>query len=285
MENNVIKLRDDRKLGYAQYGDPKGKPLFFFHGWPSSRFHGGVTDEAAKKLKIKVISIDRPRIGLSDDKPSRTLLDFPDDVIELADKLRIKKFAVMGVSGGGPYAASCAFKIPERITKAGIVVGLAPTYIPGILEGTSTLAKFGWSNYGKYPLARTVGALLQYLNAKYGPSLGFHRFMFGSKADRKLYGNSKLRKETREGTKEAFRQGYKGAEQDLKLYTTPWEFNLKDIKAKVYLWYGEDDKNVSLAMGEYYASQIPGSKLTIYPNEGHLATRTHIEEILKTLTS
>lgn len=284
MRDNVIQLKDERKLGYIEYGDPNGKPLFFFHGWPTSRLHGKVTDEAARKLKIRVISVDRPGIGLSDDKPNRTLLDFPDDVIELADKLRIKKFAVMGVSGGGPYAAVCAYKIPQRITKAGIVVGLAPTYITGILDGTSTLAKLGWSNYGKYPLARTLGALLQYLNTKYGPSLGFHRFMFGSKADRKLYANSKLRKEARAGTKEAFRQGYKGAEQDLKIYTTNWGFKLKDIKAKVYLFYGEDDKNVSLNMGKYYDQQIPNSKLTIYPNEGHLATRTHMEEILRTLT-
>ncbi len=66
---------------------------------------------------------------------------------------------------------------------------------------------------------------------------------------------------------------------------TNWDFDLKKIKVPVYLWYGEDDKNVSIAMGRYYASQIPNSKLTIYPNEGHLATRTHIEEILKTLAS
>lgn len=283
MRNNIIQLKDGRKLGYAEYGDPKGRPLFFFHGWPTSRLHASFTDETAKKLKIRIISIDRPGIGLSDDKPNRALLDFPDDVVELADKLQIKKFAVMGISGGGPYATVCAFKIPQRITKVGIIVGLAPTYIPGLLEGTSTLAKFGWSNYGRFPITRTLGTLFHYFNAKYSPSFGLHRFLFGSKTDRKMYSNPTIRKEAKEGLKEAFRTGYKGVEQDLKLYTTNWGFNLKDIKASVYLWYGEDDKNVSLAMGKYYASQIPNSKLTVYPNEGHMVTRTHIEEILKTL--
>jgi hypothetical protein len=32
-----VQLRDGRSLGYAEYGDPEGKPLFFFQGTPSSR--------------------------------------------------------------------------------------------------------------------------------------------------------------------------------------------------------------------------------------------------------
>ena len=34
--DNTIQLKDGRTLGYAEYGDPKGKPIFFFHGWPGS---------------------------------------------------------------------------------------------------------------------------------------------------------------------------------------------------------------------------------------------------------
>ena len=127
--DRIIKLKDGRKLGFCEYGDPKGKPIFYFHGWPASRLSGSETDKAAKKLKIRVISPDRPGFGLSDYKEDRTLLGWADDVLELADQLKIKKFAVMGVSGGGPYSAVCAYKIPERVTKAGIVVGLAPVYL------------------------------------------------------------------------------------------------------------------------------------------------------------
>jgi pimeloyl-ACP methyl ester carboxylesterase len=114
-----IKLLDGRVLVYREYGDSQGKPLFFFHGWPSSRLRGDHFDQAAKSAKIRLISIDRPGYGLSDFKENRTLLDWPDDVVELADKLKINKFAIVGVSGGGPYAAVTAYKIPDRITKAG----------------------------------------------------------------------------------------------------------------------------------------------------------------------
>lgn len=66
--NNKIRLKDERDLGYAEYGDPKGKPAFFFHGWPVSRLSGGLAHKASKKLGIRVISPDRPGYGLSDFK-------------------------------------------------------------------------------------------------------------------------------------------------------------------------------------------------------------------------
>lgn len=280
--DHTIKLKDGRTLGYAEYGDPKGKPLFFFHGWPACRFHAQNFDEAAKKLKIRIISPDRPGFGLSEFQPNRTLLDYPDDIKGLADDLKIYKFAVAGVSGGGPYAAACAYKIPERLTNTGIVVGLAPTYIKGILNGLALGSKLGWANYARFPLVRFLSSLLVLVQTKY------FTFMvswgFWAKQDQALI--SPKRKELMLKTRlEAFRQGVKGPELDLKLYTNPWGFDLKKIKTKVYLWYGETDKNVTLAMAQYYKQQIPKSELTIYPNEGHLCQITHAEEILRKLVS
>lgn len=95
-ENTTLKLSDGRILGYAQYGDPNGVPLFFFHGWPSSRLQGIMLHEAGKKLGVRIISPDRPGFGLSTYDPKRILLDWPQDVLEIADHLKIKKFAVLG---------------------------------------------------------------------------------------------------------------------------------------------------------------------------------------------
>lgn len=280
-QDNVIQLKDGRKLGFAEYGDPKGKPLFFFHGWPVSRLSGAVADDAGKKLGIRIISPDRAGYGLSEFQENRQLLDWPDDVLELANNLKIKKFSVVGVSGGGPYAAACAFKIPERLTKTGIIVGLGPTWIPHALKGISLNAKIAWGSYRKSAVFRKLGAITQLVLARYFSVL--NRFLFGAKADKKLYSDPEVKREVKYSFKEAFRNGIKGPEYDLYLYTHEWRFNLKDIRTPVYLWYGEEDKNVSLNMGKYYNSQIKGSKLKVYPDEGHLISRTHIEEILKTL--
>lgn len=285
-ENQTIVLKDGRLLGFAEYGDPKGKPVFFFHGWPSARLQPELIHRITKKQKIRLISVDRPGYGLSTYKEGRTMVDWPDDVVNLANKLHIKKFAVAGVSGGGPYAAVCAYKIPERLTKTAIIVGLGPTWIPGILNGISPFAKLLWGNYAKYPWLRYFAGLWYYLLAKYFPFLFVgYIFLQRSNADKKasihLLGKSTNKDIT--NIKEIFRQGLRGAVLDLYLYTKDWGFKLEDIKTKVYLFYGEEDENVSLTMGRYYHKKIKGSVLKTYPNEGHLIALTHAEEIFKTL--
>ena len=269
-------------LGLIEYGDPNGKPLFYFHGWPGCRLSGSETDEAAKKVGVRVISTDRPGIGLSDLKKDRTMLDWPDDVLELADYLAIGKFAVMGCSGGGPYVAVCAYKIPERITKAGIVVGLAPPSIKGNLDGLPLQGKLGWENYHRFPFTRVFASLGAMIEFKYIPILG-SLFGFPTKEDSVIF-KALAKNNEFPAIKEAFRQGIKGPADDLRVYTDDWGFKVKDIKVKVYLWYEAKDKCVSLNMARYYKSQIPGSKLFIDPDGGHLARYFFEEKILTTLT-
>lgn len=283
-KSKTIQLKDGRKLGFIEYGDSEGKPIFFFHGWPGSRYSGKEADEAAKKISVRVISTDRPGIGLSDFKKDRKLLDWPDDVVELADYLMIKRFSLMGVSGGGPYAAVCAYKIPQRIIKTGIIVGLAPVHVKGNLDGMAFQGRIGWANYHKFPFTRYIGTFSSYFLFRF-PLLG-SKFALPTKQDRLLYQETVKNREGKEsGVKEAFRQGIKGAEQELKIYTDDWGFELKDIKAKVYLWYGAKDRCVSLNMGKYYNSQISGSKLFIEPEWSHLSRYNFEEKILRILTN
>lgn len=280
----MIKLRDGRILGYAEYGDPRGKPLFYFHGWPSSRLNAEIYNDHARRLHVRIIAPDRPGYGISQHKLDRTLLDWPDDIVELADSLEIRKFSIVGVSGGGPYAAVCAYKIPQYLIRTGIVVGLGPTWVPGNLDGTVWVGTLGWKNF-KFKSVRLFSALLQQFNANFIYPFGLNRFLFSAKADRLIYQNPYLRQRLVAWMREAFRKGYHGPELDLKLYTEPWGFQLRDIRIPVYLWYGADDRNVSLNMGKYYAKQIRKSHLTIYPGEGHMVLVTHSQEILKALSS
>ena len=126
IDDQMITLSDDRRLGYAEYGDPQGWPLMFFHGTPGSRVMARFAGPKARELGLRLIAPDRPGFGLSDFQPQRRLLDWAKDVEELADALNLEQFSVVGVSGGGPYVAVCAWKLGERLISAGIVSGLAP---------------------------------------------------------------------------------------------------------------------------------------------------------------
>ena len=112
--NNALSviLKDGRRLGYAEYGDPTGKPIFYFHGTPGSRLEAGHLQKIATLNHYRLIGIDRPGMGMSSFHAKHNILSWPADMEMLADCLGINKFSIIGHSGGAPFVAACAYKIP-----------------------------------------------------------------------------------------------------------------------------------------------------------------------------
>jgi len=282
-ENKTISLKDGRVLVYAEYGDLKGTPVLYFHGWPGSRLNGIETDEAAKHIGVRVISIDRPGFGISDYKKNRSLLDWADDIKEVLNYLNIKNCSVMGVSRGAPYALICTYKIPQYINKTGIVVGLAPLNIKGNLEGMMLQARLSFLIYHKFLISRDIASIINLIAFRYLTKLSNSRIL-GSEEDKKLLKEKFSNIDMSALSSEPFKQGVKSPAQDLRIFVNDWGFKLNEITSKVYLWYGAKDKNVPLNMGRYYHSQIKNSELFIDKEGGHLFRNNIEEEILRTLT-
>jgi pimeloyl-ACP methyl ester carboxylesterase len=59
----TVGLRDGRTLGYAEYGDPAGSPLLYFHGHPGSRLEAAFLATAAHRAQIRLVGVDRPGMG------------------------------------------------------------------------------------------------------------------------------------------------------------------------------------------------------------------------------
>ena len=131
----LVRLPDGRRVAMASHGDPQGRPLFLFHGVPGSRLGLHHTDGPAKERSVRVVCPDRPGVGRSDPHPERTILDYAADVKALADAMGFERFAVLGYSGGGPYALACGAKLPERVSAVGIMAGVGPLDRPGAREG------------------------------------------------------------------------------------------------------------------------------------------------------
>ena len=123
---SMVQLRDGRSLAWAEYGDPSGKPVLYFHGFPGSRIEPALGADDLARTEARLIAIDRPGFGGSTFQPGRRLLDWPNDVASFADSLALDRFACMGVSGGGPYVLACALRLGERLTRAAIVCGVGP---------------------------------------------------------------------------------------------------------------------------------------------------------------
>ena len=128
----TVILPDNRTLGYAEYGSPNGTPLLYFHGFPSSRLEAYSIHSIASRLGIRVLSLDRPGFGLSSHDPHRRITDWPTDVQAFASQVGLSRFAILGVSGGGPYSLACAERLSRsKLSAVGVLAG-APVWDRGI---------------------------------------------------------------------------------------------------------------------------------------------------------
>ncbi|MCB0111788.1 MAG: alpha/beta hydrolase [Caldilineaceae bacterium] len=283
--HQTIGLPDGRTLGYAEYGDRQGFPVFHFHGGNSSRLEGQWLADAAASHHIRLLAPDRPGFGLSDPHPERTFLSWAVDVANVADALEIERFAVMGLSGGAPHAAVVAHQLPDRITAVALVSGLAPPHMPGQLQGMFLPLRLN------FLAARYVPALnhwfLRQMSRSYADPDTFLQMVKQGmpKPDQVLAERRPLAvRQFSTAAVESHRQGISGDFTEWQLYVRPWGFQLNEISRPVSLWYGEVDNFVPVAMGRYVAGQIPNSRLHIVSDGGHFSTiNNHAGAILAEL--
>ncbi len=281
-----FQLPDGRQLGYAQYGAQAGDPFFYFHGLPGSRYECQMLHTSAEALGLCVYAVDRPGYGLSDFLDNRSLINWPNDVVALADALGIDTFGIIGVSGGGPYALACTHEIPERIRSTGIVCGLGPVYKPALRNEMRLLARSG------FQLAKNAPALLRNLYGKplsalsnTHPAIALRLLAYSlGGTDKPVLLRSDILGLLSESLRESFRQGPFASLQDVAIYQTHWGFELANIRKHIHLWHGKADRIVPCSHSDFVHSQLVDSELSIVPNEGHFSLPIlHAEEILATL--
>ncbi len=285
--DKTIVLSDGRTLGYAEYGDPEGFAIFYFHGGQESRLSAGFMDSTATKLGIRIIAPDRPGIGLSDFQEDRTLLHWANDISELADALRLDEFSIFGLSGGGPHVLACVKELPDRIKKAAVVSGTAPHNYKGKLKGVWFPVKLvHWFAASKRDKNLRKFMEQEYKTLSKKPEKRLKQLQkYLPKPDRKLlrarpaYGYEFI-----EGSLEAYSQGIDAVVQEWKLYVADWGFKVSEITFPISLWYGDKDKMTPKYRGIHLHEKLGNSELFILENEGHFSLiRNHLEKILQAL--
>jgi pimeloyl-ACP methyl ester carboxylesterase len=279
----VHRLPDGRAIAFAEYGAPDGRPFLFCHGFASSRLAGELLAREAADRGVRVIVPDRPGHGLSDFKRHRRVAKWTADVASLADALELDRFAVLGFSAGGPYAAACAALLRERVTVAGIASVWAPPrsprttprprlpFVPPLGRHVRLLRHFSLSRVAKR-VAKDGTRVLDRATATAAP------------ADRTIIADPSLRRVLVDDLREAFRQGARGPSRDARMLNRRWGFQLADIRVPVWLWHGQEDRHVPVALARHVAEQIAGSRATLYRADGHFSTLVaHVGEILAAL--
>ncbi len=283
--DSSIRLRNGRTLGMAGVGKADGLPTFHFHGNGTSRLEVLTVASAAESFGVRLIGLDRPGIGRSDAKAGYHLLDWPDDVVEVADQLGIERFAVEGLSGGGPFALACAYKIPHRLTACGLI---APSTGPFIKQaGPLSLRAAVWLLVHLPWLVRALVRFGVHLTGSDEASI--EKKLIQARlgvADHQLLGIPEIRKAFAHAIAESYRQGADASTKDGMVFARPWGFQVEEIMfEKIFLWQGEQDRVSPEALARLLAQALPHCTATFYPDEGHLSTFVnHAQDIWKALS-
>jgi pimeloyl-ACP methyl ester carboxylesterase len=235
--NSAIRLHDGRKLGMASVGKPDGFPIFHFHGRGISRLEVLLLASVAEKLGVRLVGLDRPGIGLSHAKAGYRILDWPNDVVEVADQLGIERFAVEGLSAGAAYAMACAYEIPERLTACGLISSVNPGYLirknAPLLKRTISLTV----EHLSWLLRAVMRRVLPASPNRASIEKVLARFeALTAEPDWVLLRNPAFRKEFAQGITEGLRQGNDGNVEDIIRQVSSWDFKVEDIAfPKVFL--------------------------------------------------
>ena len=258
------------KLGVAQYGRPDGRPIFYFHGLSGSRLEASFADRIANDLGIRIVSFDRPGMGLSPFRRERKITDIALDAEHLADALGIGKFTVLGVSAGAPYALACGILLPGRVTRVGLVCPAGPFTdkryrsamgrMPGIVLRLALLAP---GLFGKF--LRMVSRSMVSDPERFLPRLAEHA---GSPDREVILANKTL---FSANMRESLRGGQTGAVLDAGLLFRPWGFRPSEATQPVLLWHGGRDRIIPQGVGIRLSEEIPGCRSFFPPDEGHFS--------------
>ena len=265
-------LASGHQLGFASYGRAGGVPVYYMHGFYGSRFEAKLAADAAEGCGIQLIAADRPGIGESAPEPGRSLRSWATNIAELADHLGHERFFLLGVSGGAPFALSCAHFLSARVQAVALSGGLAPLNdrqfnrrLP--LKYQAII----WLRRHFKPSLKLISLPL-YSGARRSPIKllkKISRHLPG--CDKNILFQSGIMETFVASLTEASKQGPRYGEEELTIFGSDWGFSLADITCPIDIWHGGCDEVVPVAMAHHFAENLQQSTLHILPDEGHFS--------------
>lgn len=282
LEDGTLARADGRQLGFAEYGDPAGLPVFAFHGVPGARFMFRPTAPGARRLGLRIIAPDRPGYGLSDPQPGRQLADWLDDVAALLKHLDIDTFSLVGISGGGPFATITAAHFGDRVKALALVSPMGPV---ADLVGTIKLHRLQRRFFLDLPNSD------RFVRWGTSASAALFRFAPGAAydvavrtlppADRAIMSQKHIRAHVIADVHESLTFDGAGSRADLAIFSQPWGVDYSCITARAILWQGLDDTVVPIAAALALGRMIPGCRIVELAGEGHFWALREVDEVLE----
>ena len=283
-----VQLPEGAVVAFQEYGAPNGVPVMFCHGWPSSCTMARLTDEPARDLGIRIISVDRPGISGSSLQPDRKLSDWPRIVERIVEHIGVREFRILAISGGAPYAYATAVAMPQRVQAIAIVAGAPP--MAELVDAEGLLPLYRWM----LALHRTRPRLLRRLFHLVRPILSLRppvrfrplllKMLMLRQCDAESLREAAAFEAIFESQRRAWRGSAEGVMADAQIYAQPWGFAVETVRVPVWLWHGKEDRAFSVHLAEQVAKRLPNCKARFVDGAGHYSLPIrHMREILKDL--
>lgn len=244
----LVRCPDGRTLAYEIFGDPRGTPVLVLHGTPGSRLKFADFADHATEHGLCLVAVDRWGYGFSDAHPAPTLEAFAEDIGTLMTLAGIEKFAVCGISGGGPFAIGIAAFLPGRVTQLGLMAPVADVAsADGGGKGMVLFHRFCFQILPHLPLAARATFWAYRAAINMAPDLAMHCVVLrAGSADRAIMREQAPRRSLVRAFRHGLGRGVDGPVTDLRVFSRPWPAFDEALNLPVRVWVGEADRNVPM---------------------------------------
>lgn len=287
-EEHTIALADGRELGVAQFGDPQGFPVLWFHGTPGARRQiPPDTPAYAADNNVRLIVPERPGVGWSTSHGERTLLSFAEDIGEMVDALGISKFGVAGLSGGGPHVLAVAHELSDHVVGAALLGGMVPMHGPDAPPDLPDWLPVGLRAVHRLrgPLSDLMTQVLKRVKHEHIDVIMPLALKILPDHDSEVIATPGFSQMFSNDLFEASRVQFRAQIHDMSAMAQDWGFSPRDLRVPVRSWHGAADLLVSLSHARHLVNLIPNAELTVIEDSGHFAGYSQGPEVIDWLLS
>ncbi len=281
-----IQIGSGQFIGYTECGDAQGFPVLYCHGTPGSSVECEFAATLAQHYGLRFIAPDRPGYGATDAAYAMSHAEWAQAVLQLLQRLGVERYALLGISGGGPNALALAAADAERVAALSLVCPLGPLALPELAPTTHPFVRWLLRRVRRTPrlldglLLRPVAAL-----ARAWPRFAVACMrLYNGRADRPCLGRPAVVDLLARSMRRAFRQGSAGVARDLRVMQSPWDFSLERIVLPVRVWHGTGDILLQPEHSRWLLAHLAHAELQLVPGAGHFSLPfDHIEAIVRQL--
>jgi pimeloyl-ACP methyl ester carboxylesterase len=276
----AVTLADGRRLEFRRWGRAGAQPVLYCHGVPGGSHELGLAEPALERCgaDLDVVAPSRPGYGGSTPVRRRGFGGWADDAKQLADDLGWERFAVLGASGGAPFALACAQRLGDRVGPVALVAGVAPPDLPGMDRSAAVAGK------AANPVLRRLRYWLPALGLRAGRG---DRIAAGivdalGPEDREALADPPVAAMFRRVVADALARWGRTAADEAGLLLRPWDIDLHAVTQDVRVWHGRRDTRIPFRVARSLVDLLPRASCRVWPEHGHFswATSDDLAEIV-----